>query len=152
MSDCKHCRNGWFSDQKFGQDVECVNGVLIDIDVAHDGWQRDVAYPLAPCHPEARKRLSRQKNDSQARLAAWATRDDPPDPRAATIQRLTAELVEARGTIDGATRVVRRAINKLLTDARARSMTREESGALDALRQLEIDVAAHARAALEPKP
>lgn len=69
-----------------------------------------------------------------------------------TIARITAELVEARGAIDGATRVVRRAINKLLTDARDRSMTREESGALDALRQLEIDVAAHARTALEPKP
>ena len=37
--DCKHCRNGQF-DNRFGEDVECVNGVLIDIDVAHEGWQQ----------------------------------------------------------------------------------------------------------------
>ena len=46
---CKHCQNGWFSDQRYGTDVECVNGVLIDIDVAHDGWQTDTVYPPAPC-------------------------------------------------------------------------------------------------------
>jgi hypothetical protein len=33
---CKHCRDGFF-DGRFGQDVECVNGVLIDIDEAHEG-------------------------------------------------------------------------------------------------------------------
>lgn len=29
----------------------CVNGVAIDVDEFCEGWQRDVAYPLAPCHP-----------------------------------------------------------------------------------------------------
>ena len=33
---CQHCKNG-FLDGRFGQDVECVNGVLIDIDEAHEG-------------------------------------------------------------------------------------------------------------------
>lgn len=65
---CPHCRNGWFE----GTDVECVNGVLIDIDVAHEGWQRDVSYPLAPCHPEYHKPEDEQVNDSQERLASWA--------------------------------------------------------------------------------
>lgn len=49
---CRHCKNGWFDNQQFGTDVECVNGVLIDIDVAHEGWQRDVVYPPAPCIAE----------------------------------------------------------------------------------------------------
>lgn len=46
MPDCAHCRNGFR-----GSDVECVNGVLIDIDVFTEGWERDVIYPPAPCHP-----------------------------------------------------------------------------------------------------
>jgi hypothetical protein len=29
----------------------CVNGVAIDIDEYTEGWQRDVVYPVAPCHP-----------------------------------------------------------------------------------------------------
>lgn len=45
--DCQHCRNGYR-----GSDVECVNGVLIDIDVFTEGWERDVVYPPAPCHPD----------------------------------------------------------------------------------------------------
>jgi hypothetical protein len=69
MSACKHCQNGWFDDQRFGMDVECVNGVLIDIDTAHEGWVRDVQYPLAPCHPRFQ---SQEQNDSQQRLAEWA--------------------------------------------------------------------------------
>ncbi len=48
---CPHCQNG-FLDNRFGQDVECVNGILIDIDVYHEGHQRDVCYPVAPCHPD----------------------------------------------------------------------------------------------------
>jgi hypothetical protein len=48
MSACKYCRAGWL-ENRFGQDVECVNGVLIDIDVFTEGWPRDVAYPAAPC-------------------------------------------------------------------------------------------------------
>lgn len=70
MSDCKHCKNGWFEGRRYGEDVECVNGVLIDIDVAHEGWQRDTLYPLAPCHPNFKKQTP---NDSQERLAAWAS-------------------------------------------------------------------------------
>lgn len=71
---CKHCRNG-FLDNKFGQDVECVNGVLIDIDVAHEGWQRDVNYPVAPCHPMWDRQTAGDEdlpNDCQERLARWA--------------------------------------------------------------------------------
>lgn len=70
MSDpCPHCNYGHFE----GTDVECVNGVLIDIDVAHEGWQRDVCYPLAPCHPDFGKPESEQQNDCQERLAEWAS-------------------------------------------------------------------------------
>lgn len=71
---CKHCRSG-FLENKFGQDVECVNGVLIDIDVAHEGWQRDVEYPVAPCHPMwARQQADKDfKNDCQERLEEWAS-------------------------------------------------------------------------------
>lgn len=70
---CQHCRTG-FLENKFGQDVECVNGVLIDIDLAHEGWQRDVDYPVAPCHPMwARQRVGKSfKNDCQRRLSEWA--------------------------------------------------------------------------------
>ena len=77
MAECKHCKNGWFWDQRFGQDVECVNGVLIDIDVAHDGYQLDVNYPVAPCHPKwkAQKAGRRFDNDCQERLAEWASLD-----------------------------------------------------------------------------
>lgn len=66
MKDCKHCRMGWF-DGKYGQDVECVNGVLIDIDEAHDG-QSDLVYPLAPCHPNFK---TQSPNDSMERLEVW---------------------------------------------------------------------------------
>ncbi len=76
MSDskqCKFCNQGYFDcggPYYFGQDVECVNGVLIDIDEAHEGWQPDVCYPLAPCHPNYE---TREPNDSDERLAAWAS-------------------------------------------------------------------------------
>jgi hypothetical protein len=71
---CPHCRNG-FLDNRFGQDVECVNGVLIDIDVAVDGWKRDEAYPVAPCHPgwSAQCREEDFDNDCQERLEDWAS-------------------------------------------------------------------------------
>ena len=74
MTKCKHCNNGHFPEQQFGQDVECVNGVLIDIDVAHDGWSPDTVYPVAPCHPKwrAQKAGRRFDNDSQERLEEWA--------------------------------------------------------------------------------
>lgn len=74
---CSHCNNGWF-DGRFGQDVECVNGVLIDIDEYHEGWQRDVAYPVAPCHPSWVAQCADEdfENDSQERLE---TQDHPSD-------------------------------------------------------------------------
>lgn len=45
MGNCTHCKNGWLDRG----DTECVNGVLIDIDEAHEGWQQDVCYPPSPC-------------------------------------------------------------------------------------------------------
>lgn len=65
---CRYCRNGWFS----GTDVECVNGVLIDIDIAHEGWQRDVEYPPAPCISKSGKWPKRDRG-CQARLEEWAS-------------------------------------------------------------------------------
>ena len=71
---CTHCRDGYFGDQRFGQDVQCVNGVLIDIDVAYEGWQPDLEYPVAPCHPHWLDQYEDIDfaNDSQERLNAWA--------------------------------------------------------------------------------
>ena len=80
MSQCKHCKNGWFDDQRFGCDVECVNGVLIDIDEAHEGWSRDVCYPVAPCHPMFARQQSGDDNfpnDCQQRLADWCGEHSP---------------------------------------------------------------------------
>jgi len=54
VSDCTHCRNGFFDRSGnffFGQDVECVNGVLIDIDEFNEGHATDLIRPVAPCHP-----------------------------------------------------------------------------------------------------
>lgn len=79
MRNCQHCKNGQFEDQRFGQDVECVNGVLIDIDEAHEGWQRDLNYPVAPCHPMWPRQQAGDEdfpNDCQDRLNKWA----PPPP------------------------------------------------------------------------
>ena len=44
--DCPHCKNGWM-----GSDVECVNGILIDIDEFTEGYALDVWRRPAPCHP-----------------------------------------------------------------------------------------------------
>ncbi|MGB3844269.1 MAG: hypothetical protein WA940_00230 [Sphingopyxis sp.] len=70
---CQHCDNGWF-DGRFGQDVECVNGVLIDIDEAHDG-PTDTMYPVAPCHPMWTRQCAdpdgNWPNDTCERLAEW---------------------------------------------------------------------------------
>ena len=52
-----------------------VNGVLIDIGVAHEGWQRDTDYPVAPCHPMWARQQSREgdfPNDCQKRLQDWS--------------------------------------------------------------------------------
>lgn len=74
MNACKHCRNG-FLENRYGEDVECVNGVLIDIDVAHEGWQPDTIYPVAPCHPDWEKQCRDEDfyNDSLERLEAWSS-------------------------------------------------------------------------------
>jgi hypothetical protein len=67
---CRHCKNGWFDGARFGIDVECVNGVLIDIDEAHEGWSPDVIYRAAPCHPNPDGEGFAL--DSQERLRAWS--------------------------------------------------------------------------------
>lgn len=74
MADCKHCISGWF-DGRFGQDVECVNGILIDIDEAHEG-ARDHVHPVAPCHPMWERQITDPdaetwENDSIERLEQW---------------------------------------------------------------------------------
>jgi len=48
--------------------------VLIDIDVAHEGWPRDTIFPVAPCHPGWAAQCAEEDfdNDSLERLAAWA--------------------------------------------------------------------------------
>ena len=73
MTTCPHCRNG-FLDGKFGQDVECVNGILIDIDAAHEG-PSDVCHPVAPCHPSwaAQQAGDDFEDDSIERLNEWRT-------------------------------------------------------------------------------
>jgi len=79
---CPHCQNGNF-DNRFGEDVECVNGVLIDIDRAYEGWDPHLNYPVAPCHPMwARQQAGDEDfdNDCQERLEAWA--DCAPDDTA----------------------------------------------------------------------
>lgn len=81
--DCKHCDHGYFHREYghwFGDDVECVNGVLIDIDVAREGRQTDVLYPVAPCHPMWREQQAGEPfdNDCQARLDAWAALGEEP--------------------------------------------------------------------------
>lgn len=81
MATCEHCKNG-FLDNEFGADVECVNGILIDIDVAHEGWQRDVNYPVAPCHPMWYRQQSGDDffpNDCQDRLRDWCGEHQPKD-------------------------------------------------------------------------
>jgi hypothetical protein len=72
MDSCKHCNGGYFAHGKYGYDVECVNGVLIDIDEAHSG-QRGVEHPLAPCHPNFK---SQRPNDSIKRLEQWRALGD----------------------------------------------------------------------------
>lgn len=51
MAECVHCHRGNLRDAGYPSDFECVNGIAIDIDEAHEGWQPDVVYPPAPCHP-----------------------------------------------------------------------------------------------------
>lgn len=70
---CKFCQNG-FLNNRFGQDVECVNGVLIDIDTAMEGAPKDEVFPVAPCHPMWERQKSGDEdfpNDTQERLADW---------------------------------------------------------------------------------
>ncbi len=81
MSHCAHCQSGWFHDQRVGTDVECVNGVLIDIDVYTEGHDPSVVYPVAPCHPMWSRQQAGDEdfpNDCQARLNSHATTDEEP--------------------------------------------------------------------------
>lgn len=69
---CEHCNNG-FLNNKYGQDVECVNGVLIDIDEYTEGWARDTLHPVAPCHPMWERQCAGDDdfpNDTLERLEA----------------------------------------------------------------------------------
>ena len=74
MRNCKHCDNGYFAG-RFGADVECVNGVLIDIDEAHEGVSPDTLRPVAPCHPMWGQQCAdpegNWENDSIERLEEW---------------------------------------------------------------------------------
>lgn len=90
---CKHCRDGFFDPNSgghyFGQDIECVNGVLIDIDEYHEGWPRDVIKPVAPCHPMfARQQAGDEswRNDSLERLEASAPLATQPSDQPDTAQ------------------------------------------------------------------
>lgn len=82
--DCPHCSNGWFDPKSggfyFGQDVECVNGVLIDIDEYTEGHSPDVLRPVAPCHPCWTKQQKNEdfENDSQERLNGGGQLDERP--------------------------------------------------------------------------
>ncbi len=97
QTNCKHCKNRWM-----GGDIECVNGVLIDIDVATEGWQRDVIYPPAPCVATKRGEWPKRDRGCQARLEEWASPcvelhySVPPDPRDTTIAALRAEVDSIR--------------------------------------------------------
>lgn len=42
---CPYCNNGHLGHG----DLECVNGVMIDIDEFWEGWRQDFSYPPAPC-------------------------------------------------------------------------------------------------------
>jgi hypothetical protein len=102
MSECPHCKNGFFDGNRYGQDVECVNGVLIDIDVFNDGFQHDVVYPVAPCHPcwELQKSdpdAESWDNDSQQRLAAAVAQGDTAGPditRSEDVHTLTLSALQ----------------------------------------------------------
>lgn len=91
---CAFCRNG-FLGNRYGEDVECVNGVLIDIDVYTEGWERDTLYPVAPCHPAWKKQAAGKDFDNDSLERLEATLDEEPDSRAAitpTPDTTTAEV------------------------------------------------------------
>jgi len=76
MKKCQYCQDGWFdkniSNFYFGIDVVCVNGVLIDIDEYCEGYQLNLSYTIAPCHPDWNKQQTQENfysTDSQERLA-----------------------------------------------------------------------------------
>ncbi len=48
-----------------GGDYECINGIRIDIDVYTEGWERDVIYPPAPCHPNRCERCGGSGNATE---------------------------------------------------------------------------------------
>ena len=81
MTDCTHCRGGWFEGRRFGEDIHCVNGVLIDIDEAYEGPALDVVRPVAPCHPSWDAQIADPDgdwpNDSIERIEAWLNSHPP---------------------------------------------------------------------------
>lgn len=82
---CPHCNNGWLGN-RYGEDVECVNGVLIDIDVYFEGWQRDVAYPPAPCQACPKCRGSGERGHDRCRACkgtGWKSGQDESQERLA---------------------------------------------------------------------
>ena len=81
---CQHCKNGYLAN-RFGQDVECVNGILIDIDEYNEGWDESIVRPVAPCHPgwskqRADENWSTSLQDIHSRLNAGQTPSGPADP------------------------------------------------------------------------
>lgn len=60
---------------RFGENIECVNGVLIDIDEAMAGWDNRANYSVAPCHPMWEQQTSTNTDlahDVQTRLEQWS--------------------------------------------------------------------------------
>ena len=76
---CAFCRNGYLGN-RYGEDVECVNGVLIDIDVYFEGWDRETLLPVAPCHPAWKKQCKGEDFDNDSLERLEATLDDEPTP------------------------------------------------------------------------
>ena len=89
---CTHCRNGWFE----GTEVECVNGVLIDIDEAHEGWHRDVIYPPAPCISQSEDWPDGDRG-CQERLDEWAAQGKTMTDRQTAVEAMARAFVRAKG-------------------------------------------------------
>lgn len=61
MTACSKCGH------QFPGDVECIAGIAIDYDEFFEGWQTDVSYPPAPCHPGYCKPCKGTGDDSEGR-------------------------------------------------------------------------------------
>lgn len=67
---CPHCKAGDLAG-RFGQDVVCINGILIDIDEYNEGWETDISRPVGPCHPDW-GRVDPDRDDTDAWAASAA--------------------------------------------------------------------------------